>query len=132
MCYQKCIVTTVGFYAFIRNAPLLTWFLCVRQKCHITDCVFLCVDQKRLVTDCRFLCVDQKCVADCRCLCVVFRNAPRYEKLSLVSDKPNHVDPRALTDFSRRYNKPYQVSHLPTAISLLPSLLAYFTAKLLS
>ncbi|KAL8581637.1 hypothetical protein ACOMHN_049193 [Nucella lapillus] len=36
-------------------------------------------------------------------------NAPRYEKLSLVSDKPNHVDPRALTDFSRRHNKPYQV-----------------------
>ncbi|KAK7100594.1 uncharacterized protein [Littorina saxatilis] len=36
------------------------------------------------------------------------QNAPRYEKLSLVSDKPNHVDPRALNDFSRRYNKPYQ------------------------
>ncbi|XP_076462612.1 uncharacterized protein LOC143294968 isoform X2 [Babylonia areolata] len=36
------------------------------------------------------------------------QNAPKYEKLSLVSDKPNHVDPRALTDFSRRYNKPYE------------------------
>ncbi|KAL8622502.1 hypothetical protein ACOMHN_034165 [Nucella lapillus] len=34
-------------------------------------------------------------------------NTPRYEKLSLLSDKPNHVDPRTLTDFARRYNKPY-------------------------
>ncbi|KAK7485277.1 hypothetical protein BaRGS_00023528 [Batillaria attramentaria] len=38
-------------------------------------------------------------------------NAPKYEKLSMVSDKPNHVDPRTLNDFSRRYNKPYQESH---------------------
>lgn len=36
------------------------------------------------------------------------QNVPRYEKLSLVSDKPNHIDPRTLADFSRRYNKPYQ------------------------
>ncbi|XP_076439952.1 uncharacterized protein LOC143279722 isoform X2 [Babylonia areolata] len=35
------------------------------------------------------------------------QHTPRYEKLSIVSDKPNHVDPRALTDFARRYNKPY-------------------------
>lgn len=35
-------------------------------------------------------------------------NAPKYEKLSMVSDKPNHVDPRTLNDFSKRYNKPYQ------------------------
>ncbi|XP_025110673.1 uncharacterized protein LOC112574064 isoform X1 [Pomacea canaliculata] len=33
---------------------------------------------------------------------------PRYEKLSLVSDKPNYVDPQALSDFYRKYNKPYQ------------------------
>ncbi|XP_035826633.1 uncharacterized protein C1orf87 [Aplysia californica] len=33
---------------------------------------------------------------------------PRYEKLSLISDKPNNIDPRALTDFNRRYNVPYR------------------------
>ncbi|CAL1539796.1 unnamed protein product [Lymnaea stagnalis] len=33
---------------------------------------------------------------------------PRYEKVTLISDKPNNVDPRALTDFTRRYNQPYQ------------------------
>ncbi|XP_059149475.1 uncharacterized protein LOC131936477 [Physella acuta] len=33
---------------------------------------------------------------------------PRYEKVALISDKPNNVDPRALTDFTRRYNQPYK------------------------
>ncbi|KAK3796919.1 hypothetical protein RRG08_032225 [Elysia crispata] len=35
-------------------------------------------------------------------------NLPKYEKLSLISDKPNNIDPRALNDFNRRYNQPYR------------------------
>ncbi|XP_055886996.1 uncharacterized protein LOC106060080 [Biomphalaria glabrata] len=35
-------------------------------------------------------------------------NIGKHEKVQLISEKPNNLDPRALTDFSRKYNQPYK------------------------
>ncbi|KAH9487562.1 hypothetical protein Btru_072676 [Bulinus truncatus] len=39
---------------------------------------------------------------------LVNATSTKHEKAYLISEKPNNVDPRALTDFTRKYNQPYK------------------------
>lgn len=96
---RACATLTSAWHAFITSLVGI-----------LVECLFVCFFQQdniRPHTANNF----SKSIIDA--LSFHRSNLPRFEKLSFISDKPNNMDPRAIVDFNRKYNAPYQVNPFP-------------------